>query len=144
MLEYNKIKNWCQEHKKEITVAAGFIVIFLVGFGTGRYERGAQAAKNKAQNNYSKSVKEGQKAESPQASKPQGQAAGGAAANATAASSTPDGGGEANCVIKGNLSSSGRLIYHVPSGAFYKNTNPEKCFNTEEEARAAGFVKSSR
>lgn len=45
--------------------------------------------------------------------------------------------------IKGNISSSGR-IYHLPNGAFYKRTIPELCFNTEAEAREAGFRKSTR
>lgn len=44
--------------------------------------------------------------------------------------------------IKGNISSSDK-IYHLPGGAFYNRTNPEQCFNTEAEAKAAGFRKSS-
>jgi hypothetical protein len=36
------------------------------------------------------------------------------------------------------------MTYHLPTGAFYKNTNPERCFNTEAEAKQAGFTKSSR
>lgn len=51
--------------------------------------------------------------------------------------------------IKGNINSSGEKIYHVPGGAFYNRTiiEPEKgerYFNTEAEARAAGFRRSSR
>ncbi len=45
--------------------------------------------------------------------------------------------------IKGNIGSSGK-IYHLPGGAFYTRTNAEMCFNTETEAQAAGFRKSSR
>lgn len=45
--------------------------------------------------------------------------------------------------IKGNISGKSR-IYHMPGGAFYERTNPEMCFDTEAEAQAAGFVKSSR
>lgn len=41
--------------------------------------------------------------------------------------------------IKGNHSSSGELIYHVPGGQFYERTNPEECFATERDARAAGY-----
>ncbi|HEU5327946.1 MAG TPA: hypothetical protein VFU78_07620 [Thermomicrobiales bacterium] len=41
--------------------------------------------------------------------------------------------------IKGNKSSSGELIYHLPGTRFYERTNPEVCFATEEAARAAGF-----
>ena len=30
-------------------------------------------------------------------------------------------------------------IYHVPGAAYYDETNPEECFATEAEARAAGY-----
>lgn len=46
--------------------------------------------------------------------------------------------------IKGNISSKGEKIYHVPGGAYYDRTNPEAWFNTEEEAQAAGYRKSKR
>ncbi|MBI4363254.1 MAG: hypothetical protein HY545_00190 [Candidatus Doudnabacteria bacterium] len=48
------------------------------------------------------------------------------------------------CKIKGNINTKGARIYHMPDGAFYKQTNPEQCFETEEQAQAAGFTKSSR
>ena len=41
--------------------------------------------------------------------------------------------------IKGNHSSSGERIYHVPGGQFYERTNPEECFATERDAQAAGY-----
>lgn len=46
------------------------------------------------------------------------------------------------CIVKGNISSAGKKIYHVKGGAFYDRTKAEQCFNTE--ALAAGFIKSSR
>jgi micrococcal nuclease len=46
--------------------------------------------------------------------------------------------------IKGNVSSSGELIYHVPGGQFYSRTNPEECFATEADAQAAGYRRSQR
>jgi len=49
-----------------------------------------------------------------------------------------------NGKIKGNINSSGERIYHVPGGAYYDITKPETWFNTEEEAQAAGYRKSSR
>lgn len=51
-----------------------------------------------------------------------------------------------NCagLIKGNINSKGKKVYHVPDGSFYDQTNPEQCFETEDEAKKAGFVKSSR
>ncbi|QJW35326.1 cell wall-binding repeat-containing protein [Cellulosimicrobium protaetiae] len=44
--------------------------------------------------------------------------------------------------IKGNHSSSGEWIYHVPGGRSYADTNPEECFTTEAAAVAAGYRKS--
>ncbi len=41
--------------------------------------------------------------------------------------------------IKGNHSSSGDFIYHLPGGRFYDRTRPEVCFASEQEAQAAGF-----
>jgi len=55
---------------------------------------------------------------------------------------TPGSGGE--CPVKGNHSSSGEWIYHVPSGAFYDVTDPEECFATPGEAEAAGYRASKR
>ncbi|WP_216831354.1 thermonuclease family protein [Alkalihalobacterium elongatum] len=49
-----------------------------------------------------------------------------------------------NPTIKGNHSSSGELIYHVPGGQFYDRTIPEEMFCTEEEAVEAGYRKSMR
>lgn len=46
--------------------------------------------------------------------------------------------------VKGNRSSSGEWIYHVPGGQFYEATNPEECFATPEDARAAGYRASKR
>jgi endonuclease YncB( thermonuclease family) len=57
--------------------------------------------------------------------------------------------GHATCAIKGNISSSGERIYHVPGGQYYSRTqiNPlkgERWFCTEGEARAAGWRRSKR
>src|SRR3989338_149352 len=51
--------------------------------------------------------------------------------------------------IKGNISSSGERIYHVPSGQYYSVTQineskGEMLFCTEAEARSAGWRKSLR
>jgi hypothetical protein len=47
-------------------------------------------------------------------------------------------------LIKGNLSSTGERIYHLPGGAYYSRTIPEVCFITEGDAQADGFRRSSR
>ncbi|GGJ24670.1 sunset domain-containing protein [Deinococcus roseus] len=46
--------------------------------------------------------------------------------------------------IKGNLSNRGEKIYHLPGGAYYKRTYPERCFKTRQEAEKAGFRASKR
>jgi endonuclease YncB( thermonuclease family) len=53
------------------------------------------------------------------------------------------------CRIKGNISSSGTRIYHVPGGQYYNRTKVnqskgERWFCSEEKARAAGWRKSKR
>jgi endonuclease YncB( thermonuclease family) len=54
-----------------------------------------------------------------------------------------------SCVIKGNISSDGERIYHVPGGQWYDETRiseskGERWFCTEAEARAAGWRRSKR
>lgn len=54
-----------------------------------------------------------------------------------------------NGKIKGNINSKGEKIYHLPGGAYYNKTKidtskGERWFNTEAEARAAGWRKSKR
>ena len=75
----------------------------------------------------------------------------------TAKSITPNGEpakGRANdntagpCLIKGNISSRGERIYHVPGGAYYSRTkiSPSKgkrFFCSEAEAEAAGWRRAS-
>lgn len=47
--------------------------------------------------------------------------------------------------IKGNLTTrNGEAIYHVPGGAYYARTDPEECFATEADARAAGYRRAQR
>ena len=53
------------------------------------------------------------------------------------------------CLIKGNISSRGERIYHVPGGAYYSRTKisptkGERFFCTEAEAEAAGWRASRR
>ena len=53
------------------------------------------------------------------------------------------------CLIKGNVSSKGERIYHVPGGQYYSRTKiktakGERWFCTEAEARTAGWRASKR
>ena len=63
--------------------------------------------------------------------------------NRAAAASDP------NCRIKGNISTGGDRIYHVPGGEFYQQTvisaaQGERMFCSEQEAQAAGWRRSRR
>jgi len=53
------------------------------------------------------------------------------------------------CLIKGNISSSGEKIYHVPGQRYYQSTEidparGERWFCTEDEAVANGWRKSKQ
>ncbi|HVY67599.1 MAG TPA: hypothetical protein VHA30_01735 [Patescibacteria group bacterium] len=142
MLSYKEIKIKIQENKPKIILGICFILVFLIGFGSGKYEKQIQRQTAKSQNNYStkKAV-----SPSPAVERDKAAAAAPAVEPAAVATSTPAvAGAAATCLIKGNISSSGRKLYHVVGGAFYNTVKPEQCFNTEAEALAAGFTKSSR
>lgn len=49
-----------------------------------------------------------------------------------------------DCQIKGNISSSGAKIYHMPGNQSYEITKPEQMFCTKKEAEAAGFRAAKR
>lgn len=49
-----------------------------------------------------------------------------------------------NGQVKGNISSSGEKIYHVPGGQFYNKTKAEYCFKTTDQAKKAGFRASKK
>lgn len=58
-------------------------------------------------------------------------------------------GENADCKIKGNISSSGEKIYHVPGGQYYNQTQintskGERWFCSTSEATAAGWRASKR
>src|SRR6185503_6811390 len=56
MIDYEEIKNWFvdKDNQKKIAVGVGFVVVFLVGFGSGRYEKAS--ARSKLPANYSSSA----------------------------------------------------------------------------------------
>lgn len=53
---------------------------------------------------------------------------------------------DSDCVptIKGNITSDGEKIYHLPDGQYYESTKAEEMFCTEDEAIKAGYRKSQR
>lgn len=146
MITYLEIKDWLtkKENKRKLIVTACFVVIFLIGFGTGSYDRNANH--NKLQSNYNTFQN---KKPVPVVSK-EGDVVGDGNNNnnnndnnkqtlKAVATTSP-----ASCIIKGNISATGKKIFHVQGGLFYKKVKPEQCFATETEAISAGFVKSGR
>ena len=134
MLSYEEIKKWCseKENKDKLILLPCFVLVFLVGFGTGRFDRSIQQAQQKSQPHYT----------TPATQKP---ATTKAAAVLPAVGNVAGTSTTASCLIKGNIASgTGKKIYHMPGGASYKIVKPEQCFNTEAEAQAAGFAKASR
>jgi hypothetical protein len=137
MISYEQIKNWCKEkdNQQKMVLGVCFVLVFIIGFGAGRYVRETSRNNYQPQTNY---TTQQSKKLSPFVSKEgDNQPAKQAVATTTG---TPD----STCIVKGNISSSGKKIYHVQGGAFYKIVKPEQCFDTEAQALAAGFVKSSR
>ncbi len=117
-------------HKPKLVMFGCLVIAFATGFALGNYESlGSQTTKR--QLNYTtKQTSEPKPSITP---KPTSKAN-----NIQPATSNPQ------CKIKGNIASGGKKTYHIPGGAFYDRTNAEVCFNTEVEAEAAGFSKSSR
>ena len=145
MINYEEIKTKLEPYKKTAAVALGFLLVFVVGFGVGEYRKNERGDALNAQSNYTTKTSKTQTNQGVQAA-PITEAAVpnqdqktdlGAVAGANTSA-------QADCKIKGNISAKGDKIYHVPGGAFYERTKPEQCFNTEAEAKTAGFRKSSR
>lgn len=137
MITYEKAKDWLKqkENKDKLVLGLSFVLIFIVGFGAGNYVRETRRETYKVQTNYTTVT----------AKKPAAGAVTAQKTDAIASTSSPANNAPASaCVIKGNISTAGKKIYHIKGGAFYERTKAEMCFNTEAEALAAGFIKSSR
>ena len=131
MITYIDLKKKVLDHKIKILTAVCFVLVFFVGFGTGRYA--GPLHEQKSQSNYTTKSFQTKTVATPTGVK-----------NAQNMPATSQSTTTASCLIKGNISSSGKKIYHVPTGALYKVVHPEQCLTTEAEAQAAGFVKSGR
>ncbi len=104
-----------------------FVTVFVAGYGVGKSSHSTDAAQTtKRSLNYT-TPKEGDKTPAKAED----------IKDVKAPAAAVD---KANCYIKGSKSK----VYHLPGGSFYERTNPAACFNSEEEAVAAGYKKSSR
>lgn len=137
MITYQEIKDWLKErdNKQKIIIGACFALVFIVGFGTGRFDRENSKANAKQQVHYNTTF---------QSKPPKNAAAAAPAAGEGQVAGTATGTPATGCVVKGNIGSTGKKTYHVAGGAFYATVKPEQCFATEAQAVAAGFVKSKR
>ena len=131
MMSYQELKNWLndKENKQKVVYGFCFVLVFIIGFGAGKFDKDARGPKLKTQSNYTTNIKPGTTPKvlpTPPALTP-AQVLGTAAAKV--------------CPVKGNASSK---IYHLPGGAFYNTLKSPRCFFTEAEAQAAGFRKSGR
>lgn len=119
----DRIKNFIKTHQQKIVLTIGYILIALLGFSLGRFT---------SPNQYVPEVRV-EEAFAPPANYTPNIAG-------TQTNSTQSG---LNC--DGKIKGSSSLIYHMPGGAFYaRTTSPIRCFDTEADAKAAGFRKSSK
>jgi hypothetical protein len=120
------IKNLNQEKiiekGKPLGIAAiCMTAVFVVGFGAGKLHTGVSQSvpAKRSLSNYNTNS-------APTESR---------SATATNANTAAN-----ECPIKGSKSK----IYHIQGGSFYERTNADRCFVTEADAQAAGYIKSSR
>jgi hypothetical protein len=122
-----KIKDFLKTHQQKLVLIIGYILVGSLGIGLGHFTASEHEIPEirveesfQLLNNYN-----------PNTSGVQTQA------------STNVSNQALNC--NGKIKGSKSMIYHLPGGAFYnKTTSPIRCFDTETDAKAAGFRKSSR
>lgn len=162
-MSYESVKSYVREHRQSFITAGLCIAVFGIGYGTGSSWHVANSKSSAPlpikQNNYTTKpaslpppaqTAEGGQAvdaaapevkgiQTPEAEIPKVNAVTGTANNSPA----PKTSALSGCLVKGNISKDSK-IYHVLGGSFYNRVKPEQCFQTEAEAQAAGFRKSSR
>lgn len=128
-----RLKEFAKAHQQKIALIIGFIAVAAIGFYGGlnlnrKSIENAPVTAASSNSNYNENQTQVQTV----------QASSETTTEQTPAASVPS---DCNGKIKGSSSHK----YHLPGGAFYdKTTHPIACFDTEEQAKAAGFVKSSR
>ncbi len=124
----NKLKDFINSNQQKIVLTIGYLLVAGIAFGLGHFTTSlASAPEIRVEEAFNLPLNY-----TPNAS--------GAQTEATATSNTTT---TINC--QGKIKGSSSHIYHMPGGSFYdKTTRPIRCFDTEAEAKAAGFRKSSR
>lgn len=124
-----KMKQFGRIHQQKIVLVIGYMLVGLLAFGLGRLTSPKKEAPD---------IRVEQQANLPANYTPTVAGLQTNTAPVQAITTTTD-----NCA--GKIKGSSSMIYHVPGGAFYdKTTHPTRCFDTEAQAQAAGFRKSSR
>ncbi len=120
-----KLKNFINNYQVQIVLVLGYILVAGLGFGLGRFSIHPITAPK---------IKVEQAANLPANYTPN-----------VAGTQTPPAAAVSSQNCQGKIKGSSSKIYHLPGGAFYaKTTHPIACFDSEAQARAAGFRKSGR
>jgi hypothetical protein len=128
----DKLKTFIKNYQQTIVLTIGYLLVASLGFGLGRftafkYEIPEIRVESSFAplNNYSGNVSGAQ--------------------TQSATDKIDQGQPEATISCEGKIKGSTSKIYHLPGGDFYKRTTkPIRCFDTEAEAKAAGFRKSTK
>ena len=126
-----KLIGFIKNNQQNIVLATGYFLVAVLGFGGGRLSvNHTKAPEIRVEEVFAAPLNDTEKINPSQSE------------NTLNNNTNPNN----SCIgqIKGNISSKGEKIYHVPGGAFYNRTTAEMCFATETEAKAAGFRKSSK
>lgn len=117
-------KDFIKNNQQPIALVAGYLMVAVLAFTLGKYGGGQVQTQGKTaspQVNYTGNVSNVQ-------------------TQANVSNNVQE---QLNC--EGKIKGSSSMIYHMPNGAFYsKTTRPIRCFDSETEAKAAGFRRSSR
>lgn len=129
MIDIKKYLN--PEKIKPLAIAAAcFVAVFTAGYGVGKSSSSeAGPTSKRSLSNYTTNNSNQTKSTANTNN-----------TNSVPATSTEPPVNPDDCYIKGSKSKT----YHMPGGSFYERTSPAACFNSEEEAQAAGYKKSSR
>ncbi len=134
-MDYQELKTKLSPHKDKFVLGVCFLLVFIVGFGSGKFvkEKKSSESSTVPTNYTTKKVVKPITAEGE-----------GIEAKVLETATTVPAAVIEKCIIKGNIPAKGKKLYHVQGGAFYQRVKAEQCFNTEQEALAAGYEKSSR